>query len=112
MVTNPTPKLTTGEQVIRATLGLCLSERYGSMSTEEREGLLHQHEEHIGKGVRALEMLLADEHKRGVSDAWAKLRRADAFDPLAVDDVMAAQLDPDENAIPVEVPRGPFAGGF
>ena len=108
----PTPQRTTAEQVIRATVGLCLSERYGEMIPEERDGLLWPHDENLSVGLDAINTLLKEERAKGVAEAWAKMRKADALDAFAVDGAMESPDGPDDDAIPEDVPRHPFAGGF
>jgi len=108
----PTPQRTTQEQVLRATVGLCLSERYGEMIPEERDGLLYPHEEHLTVGLDAINTLIKEAKAKGVAEAWAKIRKGEGVDTFAVDAAIESPDGPDDDAIPEAVPRVPFAGGL
>ena len=112
----PTPQEQTLRRIVRVLYGRCLTfgtpTSYARMSAEERESLLAPHADDIKKDVEVLVGILAEERKRGIALAHVKLRKADAFDADAVDEVMASELDAEPNAQPVEVPRRPWPVGM
>ena len=113
---DPTPTETTIRRIVRIIYGRALTHDtpigYSRMSREERDGLLVPHVDDIAKDAEVLAELVKQARGEGWAAAHAHVRSADAFDPEAVDEVMASQLVPDSDADPEDVPRGPFAGGW
>jgi hypothetical protein len=108
----PTPKQQTAVDVLRAVVGGVLNPDFGALTAEERDAVLEPHSAAIERGAQALGVLLDGARGEGFSEAHHHIRSADAFDPAAVDEVITAQLEPDEGAVPVEVPRRPWPGGL
>jgi len=112
----PTPTETTIRRIIRVIYGRALTHDtpigYSRMSRDERDALLEPHVDDIDKDTEVLAELVERAYQGGWAAAHAHVRSADAFDPEAVDEVMASPLAPDADADPEDVPRGPFAGGW
>jgi hypothetical protein len=105
------PRHQTAIDVLRATCGAIINPRWATLERETRDAILEPHERILSQGAAALEQLLREASGAGFAEAHGKLRRAEGFDPGAVDSALfAPEPGPDDEA--EHVPRRPFAGGL